>query len=207
MAEHEGNAHAEGRAPKSDAAASADAVHADAVRTDAACAGAACTDVACTDVEALFAHLEELVGLLPEMQELGERLARARAAEAVLARAHELDVRELMLTEEDAHLAAEREALHAAQTAGDEGEIDRHQRNMLYYGQRRGLRVGPVENGRAALEKALKAGGFATVEDARAASMPAAEMDAAEQRIAGYQADYATTLAACREAEGAEASE
>ena len=202
MAEHEGNARAEGRAPESDAAASADAVHADAVRTDAACA-----DAACTDVEALFAHLEELVGLLPEMQELGERLARARAAEAVLARAHELDVRELMLTEEDAHLAAEREALHAAQTAGDEGEIDRHQRNMLYYGQRRGLRVGPVENGRAALEKALKAGGFATVEDARAASMPAAEMDAAEQRIAGYQADYATTLAACREAEGAEASE
>lgn len=202
MAEHEGNARAEGRAPESDAAASADAVHADAVRTDAACAGAACTDV-----EALFAHLEELVGLLPEMQELGERLARARAAEAVLARAHELDVRELMLTEEDAHLAAEREALHAAQTAGDEGEIDRRQRNMLYYGQRRGLRVGPVENGRAALEKALKAGGFATVEDARAASMPAAEMDAAERRIAGYQADYATTLAACREAEGAEASE
>ena len=202
MAEHEGNAHAEGRAPKSDAAASADAVHADAVRTDAACAGAACTDV-----EALFAHLEELVGLLPEMQELGERLARARAAEAVLARAHELDVRELMLTEEDAHLAAEREALHAAQTAGDECEIDRRQRNVLYYGQRRGLRVGPVENGRAALEKALKAGGFATVEDARAVSMPAAEMDAAEQRIAGYQADYATTLAACREAEGAEASE
>lgn len=202
MAEHEGNAHAEGRAPKSDAAASVDAVHADAVRTDAACAGAACTDV-----EALFAHLEELVGLLPEMQELGERLARALAAEAVLAHAHELDVRELMLTEEDAHLAAEQEALHAAQTAGDEGEIDRHQRNMLYYGQRRGLRVGPVENGRAALEKALKAGGFATVEDARAASMPAAEMDAAERRIAGYQADYATTLAACREAEGAEASE
>lgn len=202
MAEHEGNARAEGRAPESDAAASAGAVHADAVRTDAACAGAACTDV-----EALFAHLEELVGLLPEMQELGERLARARAAEAVLARAHELDVRELMLTEEDAHLAAEREALHAAQTAGDEGEIDRHQRNMLYYGQRRGLRVGPVENGRVALEKALKAGGFATVEDARAASMPAAEMDAAERRIAGYQADYVTTLAACREAEGAEASE
>ena len=202
MAEHEGNAHAEGRAPKSDAAASADAVHADAVRTDAACAGAACTDV-----EALFAHLEELVGLLPEIQELGERLARARAAEAVLARAHELDVRELMLTEEDAHLAAERDALHAAQTAGDECEIDRRQRNVLYYGQRRGLRVGPVENGRAALEKALKAGGFATVEDARAASMPAAEMDAAERRIAGYQADYATTLAACREAEGAEASE
>ena len=202
MAEHEGNARAEGRVPESDAAASADAVHADAVRTDAACAGAACTDV-----EALFAYLEELVGLLPEMRELGGRLARARAAEAVLARAHELDVRELMLTEEDAHLAAEREALHAAQTAGDECEIDRHQRNMLYYGQRRGLRVGPVENGRAALEKALKAGGFATVEDARAVSMPAAEMDAAERRIAGYQADYATTLAACREAEGAEASE
>ena len=202
MAEHEGNARAEGRAPKSDAAAFADAVHADAVRTDAACAGAACTDV-----EALFAHLEELVGLLPEMQGLGERLARARAAEAVLARAHELDVRELMLAEEDAHLAAEREALHAAQTAGDECEIDRRQRNVLYYGQRRGLRVGPVENGRAALEKALKAGGFATVEDARAVSMPAAEMDAAERRIAGYQADYATTLAACREAEGAEASE
>ena len=202
MAEHEGNAHAEGRAPKSDAAASVDAVYADAVRTDAACAGAACTDV-----EALFAYLEELVGLLPEMRELGERLARARAAEAVLARAHELDVRELMLTEEDAHLAAEREALHAAQTAGDEREIDRHRRNVLYYGPRRGLRVGPVENGRAALEKALKAGGFATVEDARAASMPAAEMDAAERRIAGYQADYATTLAACREAEGAEASE
>ena len=202
MAEHEGNARAEGRAPESDAAASADAVHADAVRTDAACAGAACTDV-----EALFAYLEELVGLLPEMRELGERLARARAAEAVLARAHELDVRELMLTEEDAHLAAEQEALHAAQTAGDEREIDRHRRNVLYYGQRRGLRVGPVENGRAALEKALKAGGFATVEDARAVSMPAAEMNAAEQRIAGYQADYATTLAACREAEGAEASE
>lgn len=197
MAEHEGNTRAEGRAPKSDAAASADAVHTDAVRTDAACA----------DVEALFAHLEELVGLLPEMQELGERLARARAAAAVLARAHELDVRELMLAEEDAHLAAEREALHAAQTAGDECEIDRHQRNVLYYGQRRGLRVGPVENGRAALEKALKAGGFATVEDARATSMPAAEMDAAEQRIAGYQADYATTLAACQEVEGAEAAE
>ena len=207
MTEHEGNARAESRAPESDAAASADVVHADAVRTDVICAGAACTDAACTDVEALFAHLEELVDLLPEMQELDERLARARAAEAVLACAHELDVRELMLTEEDAHLAAEREALHAAQAAGGECEIDRHQRNVLYYGQRRGLRVGPVENGRAALEKALKAGGFATVEDARAASMPAAEMDAAEQRIADYQADYATTLAACQEVGGAEAAE
>lgn len=192
MAEHEDNACAAGRAPESDAAASADA---------------ACTGAVRTDVEALFAYLEELVGLLPEMQGLGERLTRARAAEAVLACAHELDVRECMLAEEDAHLAAEREALHAAQAAGDECEIDRHQRNVLYYGQRRGLRVGPVENGKAALEKALKAGGFATVEDARAASMSADEMSAAERRIADYQADYAKTLAACQEVESTEAAE
>ena len=156
------------------------------------------------NVDALFSHLEVLVGEIPKMQELGERLTRARAAATVLERAHELDVRERALAEEDGHLTAARDALKAAQAAGDESEADRLQRDVLYYGQCRGLRVGPVENGKAALEKALAAGGFATVEDARATAMGADEMGAAERKIAAYQADYESTLAACREAQAAE---
>lgn len=156
------------------------------------------------NIDALFSHLEVLVGEIPKMQELGERLARARAAATVLERAHELDVRKRALAEEDGHLTAARDALKVAQTAGDESEADRLQRDVLYYGQCRGLRVGPVENGRAALEKALAAGGFATVEDARAVAMGADEMGVAERKIAAYQADYESTLAACREAQAAE---
>ena len=161
-------------------------------------------DASCANIDALFSRLEVLVGEIPKMQELGERLAQARTAAAVLERARELDARERALAEEDGHLAAARDALKAARAAGDESEADRLQRDVLYYGQRRGLRVGPVENGRAALEKALAAGGFATVEDARAVAMGADEMGAAERKIAAYQADYESTLAACRKAQAAE---
>ncbi len=160
-----------------------------------------CTSVATSDEDALFSHLEELVGRLPAMQELAARLSRARAARVAMDCAHELEVRRRSLAEEDRLLDAERGALRAAREAGDELEADRHQRATLYYGQRRGLRVGPVASGEAALAKALSDGGFETVEEARAGLMAEDELGAGERSLADYQADYAATLAACEEIE------
>ena len=67
----------------------------------------------------------------------------------------------------------------------------------------RGLRVGPARNAERALALALEASPFATVEEARAALLPADTLAVIAAEVETYQRDYAEALAACQQLEGA----
>lgn len=67
----------------------------------------------------------------------------------------------------------------------------------------RGLRVGPARNAERALTLALEASPFATVEEARAALLPADTLATLAAEVETYQRDYAEALAACQRLEGA----
>ena len=64
----------------------------------------------------------------------------------------------------------------------------------------RGLRVGPARNAERALTLVSP---FATVEEARAALLPADTLAVLAAEVETYQRDYAEALAACQQLEGA----
>lgn len=146
----------------------------------------------------LFARLEVLVQSLPAMEESSQRLARARAADRVRVLAQELAGCEAALALADRQLEMAQRAVADSRAAGD----DEAWRAVLFWGQQRGLRVGPVQNARAALDDALKESGFASEEAAREASLGEDEQRALAEQIECYQRDYAAVLAACQAIEG-----
>jgi hypothetical protein len=150
-----------------------------------------------------FDLLEQLVAQLPDRQADSDRLSRARAAERVLAAAHEHGVHAAALYATDRSLEGAREAERAALASGDAEALDHARRDVLFWGQQRGLRVGPEQNARAELDEALAAGGFASEEDAAKAALPAEERARLEQAIADYRHRYAQTLARCEALEAA----
>lgn len=150
-----------------------------------------------------FERLQRLVDLLPAMQEKGDRLALARAAQEVLeaCRRHQAVRKEL----DDLDMRA-LEAVQAAKRAREEGtpasEAERLDREYLYFSAMKGFKVGPEQNA----AKALASGGFATVDDAQAAALSAAELEGLAAEVEDYQAAYAETLAACQQLEADEAA-
>ena len=174
----------------------------------------------------LFEHLQELMDRLPAMQRTQAKLERARAAERVMSCDREHRDCATMLAMADEELAKAQAALEAAlggepepepgdakveraarakgttstkeaAQAGD-GHLDLLRRAVLYRSSQRGFRVGPEKNTRVALERALEAGGFADVDEARKATMTTEEQDALAQNIAAYQQDYDETLKRCQ---------
>ena len=74
-------------------------------------------------------------------------------------------------------------------------------------GTQHGLKVGPAQNAERALARALEASPFDTVEEARAALLPAESLAALSAEVQAYQADYAEALAVCQQLEDGEESE
>jgi hypothetical protein len=144
-----------------------------------------------------FELLEQLVGELPARQEDAARLAAAQAAENVRVAAREHANCAAALHAADRSLEAARAAEQDALAAGDVGALDHARRDVLFWGQQRGLRVGPEHNARIALDEALAAGGFADEKTAEAVALPAGERERLRQIIAAYQREYAAVLAAC----------
>lgn len=85
-------------------------------------------------------------------------------------------------------------------------EAERLDREYLYFSAMKGFKVGPEQNAAKALAKALASGGFATVDDAQAAALSAAELEGLAAEVEDYQAAYAETLAACQQLEADEAA-
>lgn len=148
-----------------------------------------------------FAHLAELVDRLPKMQEADARLRRARAAENALRAWRESQACRAMLAQADAVLARQRAALREAEEACDEKAADHLRREVLYWSQQRGLRVGPAQNARAAYEEALSSGPFEGLDEARAAVLPARGHAEIEHELREYREDYAATLELCERLE------
>ena len=151
------------------------------------------------EADELFARLEVLVQSIPAMEESSRRLDRARAADCVRALAQELASCKAALDLADRQLEDAQGAVESGRAAGD---CEAEREAWLFWGQQRGLRVGPVQNARAALDDALKKAGFASEDAAREAWLDEDEQRALEERIACYQREYSEVLAACQAIEG-----
>lgn len=150
-----------------------------------------------------FAHLQELLDRLPEMQERGGRLARAKAAREVVAIERRYRFTLAELEELDSNVEKAATAVEKAKAEGcDSAEIELLERNRLYFAAMRGFKVGPVQNDAEALEEALNAGGFSAFEEALGAQLPDEELDRLVAEVEAYQKDYADTLALCQELDG-----
>ncbi|MCR5583420.1 MAG: hypothetical protein K6F70_07465 [Eggerthellaceae bacterium] len=155
------------------------------------------------EADVVFAHLQELMDQIPEMEALGARLDAARAAQAVV----DADAHRVGQVNQEAHIKsyvdgymAEREE---ALAKGD-AEAERAAREAaLQCGNMLAIRKGAREDAERKLAAALEAGGFSSVDAAREAVMPAGELEEETERLRAFQADYAQTLQRARELEPA----
>lgn len=163
--------------------------------------------VEAVDAEQAFERLEHLYAQLPAMEEKGTALARARSAAEVDGLAKAAAYRAAELARADA-LVAEAEARVSAAEAegGSEGDaaVREARLALMAAGTQRGLRVGPAQNAERALARALEASPFVTVEEARAALLPADSLAALTTEVEAYQVAYAEALAVCQQLEDAE---
>lgn len=160
--------------------------------------------VEAVDAEQAFERLEHLYAQLPAMEEKGTALARARSAAEVDGLAKAAAYRAAELARADA-LVAEAEARVSAAEAegGSEGDaaVREARLALMAAGTQRGLRVGPAQNAERALARALEASPFVTVEEARAALLPADSLAALTTEVEAYQVAYAEALAVCQQLE------
>ena len=175
--------------------------------------------VEAVDAEQAFGRLERLYAQLPAMEEKGAALARARSAaevdglaKAAAYRAAELVRAETLVAEAEACVCEAEAALARSEVAGgDAAEKAAHLGDLrlalMAAGTQRGLKVGPAQNAEHALAQALEASPFDTVEEARAALLPADSLAALSAEVQAYQADYAEALAVCQQLEDGEESE
>lgn len=171
------------------------------------------------EVEQAFGRLEHLYAQLPAMEEKGAALARARSAatvdglaKAAAYRAAELVRADALVTEAEARVSAAEAALTRSEAAeGDAAEKAAHLGDLrlalMAAGTQRGLKVGPAQNAEHALARALEASPFDTVEEARAALLPAESLAALAAEVEAYQVVYAKALAVCQHLKDGEGSE
>lgn len=171
------------------------------------------------EVEQAFGRLEHLYAQLPAMEEKGATLARARSAatvdglaKAATYRAAELARADALVAEAEACVREAEAALARSEAAeGDAAEKAAHLGDLrlalMAAGTQRGLKVGPAQNAEHALARALEASPFDTVEEARAAMLPAESLAALAAEVEAYQAAYAKALAVCQQLEDCEGSE
>lgn len=181
-------------------------------------AGAPALQVAEGNAEVAFARLEQLYAQLPEMEEVGDLLARARAAAEIDELSRKADYRAAELAEADARVTDAQVVLNAAEaevresTVGEANGADAEgcmgtgyladlRLALMAAGTQRGLRVGPAQNAERALREALERSPFAAVEEAREALLPQAKLEELSQKVAAYQRAYAATLAECQQYE------
>ena len=190
-----------------------------AMSVEAAEAAEAAEVVEAVDVEQAFGRLERLYAQLPAMEEKGAALARARSAaevdglaKAAAYRAAELVRAETLVAEAEACVCEAEAALARSEAAGgDAAEKAAHLGDLrlalMAAGTQRGLKVGPAQNAEQALDRALEASPFDTVEEAHAALLPAESLAALSAEVEAYQAAYVEALDVCRQLEDGEEPE
>ena len=160
------------------------------------------------EVEQAFGRLEHLYAQLPAMEEKGAALARARSAATVDGLAKAAASRAAALVPAELRrLVTEAEARVSAAEAEGEQAAGEARLALMAAGTQRGLRVGPAQNAEQALARALEASPFDTVEEARAALLPAESLAALSAEVEAYQAAYAAALAVCQQLEDCEEPE
>ena len=122
---------------------------------------------------------------MPAMEEKGAALARARSAATVDGLAKAAAYRAAELVRADA-LVTEAEARVSAAEAEGEQAAGEARLALMAAGTQRGLRVGPAQNAEQALARALEASPFDTVEEARAALLPAESLAALSAEVEAF---------------------
>lgn len=190
-----------------------------AMSVEAAEAVEAAEVVEAVDAEQAFGRLERLYAQLPAMEEKGAALARARSAaevdglaKAAAYRAAELARADALVAEAEACVREAEAALIRSEGAeGDAAEKAAHLGDLrlalMAAGTQRGLKVGPAQNAEQALDRALEASPFDTVEEAHAALLPTDSLAALASEVQAYQAAYAEALDVCRQLEDGEEPE
>ena len=151
--------------------------------------------------DAAFAHLQELLDELPDMQELGEKARLARVADEAATLDHELMVARTALTLRESDLAEARAQLEAAETAGDATRADHFRREVLFCADQVALAKGPVNEAEFKIANLLKREGAESLQTLRAHALDAAALADLDARIAAYQDDYQRTYELCQSIE------
>lgn len=151
-------------------------------------------------VAAAFNRLQELYEQLPAMEQLGAQLARARSAKHVVEVVERGQAAKALLAEADERLARAQECLAELQQAGDAADparLEAAAQAVGYCGAQRGFRVGPAANADRDVAAALAVSPFASVEEARAAKLPADQFRDLERQVTQFQEEYKKTLDLC----------
>ena len=153
--------------------------------------------------DAAFAHLQELLDGLPDMQELAEKARLARVADEAAALDHELTVAQATLALRESDLAEARAQLEAAEAAGDATRADHFRREVLFCADQVALAKGPVNEAEFRIGNLLKREGAESLQALRAHALDAAELADLDTRIAAYQDDYQRTYELCQSMDSA----
>ena len=153
--------------------------------------------------EQAFAKLQALVDRLPEMEEKGSTLARARKAQEIVMLARKVHFEHV---EYDGLLKQEKKAMDAAMKAREENAspevIDQCNRELFYWGTMKSYKAAPMQNDEFLLKKALEDAGFVSEEEAQKAVLPEDELKALADEVETYQREYTETLELCESFEG-----
>jgi hypothetical protein len=152
-----------------------------------------------------FERLRTLMERLPEMEEKGAHLSRARAARQLIALYDQTEV----LEQEYIHYQRIYDtALAAAQEAdarGDNEALARERGIARSYAELIATRTAPLQRARTALAAEWESNSFTPgdLPEVTAATLDDATFSTLEQEIADYQQDFQETYALCRELETA----
>lgn len=149
----------------------------------------------------LFAHLAELVDEVPAMRERGEKLAQARAAREVLDCERYRDGQDNELKSVAERFRQLVRDFDEARERGDEAAASACESALAGVGNMKAIREGALASAQRALDQALVAGGFDSIEQARALVMDDDALMDLEHLVEGFKADYAETLQACQDIE------
>ncbi|MDR2106224.1 MAG: hypothetical protein LBP24_02320 [Coriobacteriales bacterium] len=151
-----------------------------------------------------FERLQALMERLPEMQEKGASLSRAREARRLIALRGQTEALE---QEYASYQRIYDTALAAAQEAdvrGDSGALARERGIARSYAELIATRTAPLQRAREALAAQWESSSFAPGElpQLADAALDEATFAALEQEVASYQQDFQETYALCKKLEG-----
>lgn len=152
-------------------------------------------------VDNAFARLQNLYEQLDAMEKKGEKLVRAKQAQEALICDRELQSARALFDDAKQREDAAQALYQEAQTAQNDEEIAECSRALLQAGALLGFRVAPVQNGEKALQSALDAGSFASIEDARAALLGDEAQAALQKEVDEFREAYLEALSLCQKLE------
>jgi uncharacterized protein YecE (DUF72 family) len=153
------------------------------------------------EVDQAFAHLEELLERLPEIQEKDTRLTTAREARELL----ELQERSTRLTTEIAEYESIRDkALRDAKAASDAGDAQLEGQSLALlrmYSDLHMTRLAPMQRAQNALWEMLEQSSLSSDDPLADLALSEQEYTALEEELRAYQLDYQKTYEFCEKAE------